>query len=208
MDQDIENSPHPYMQHWDTELGIHITLEQWEKIWTAASKTSICTTLKENLYKIMFEWYHTPFLLQKLFPGTTSACWRCNHNPATIYHIFWTCPVISALWDKTSEILSKITCFSLQKDPLLYLLGLPLQGVGKRTQKVVQSILLGMRCLIAAHWKSPTMPTIPDLINKIQFIWNMDYLMAMLHDKALPFAEDWFLWDSYYGQLHNHVETI
>uniref|UniRef100_A0A803K153 Reverse transcriptase domain-containing protein n=1 Tax=Xenopus tropicalis TaxID=8364 RepID=A0A803K153_XENTR len=197
----VEEKPHPYMQQWEKALSTPITMEQWDRIWSNAAKSSICTTIKENIYKILLGWYHTPALLHKLFPDVTPNCWRCDAVPATLYHIFWTCPKIAPLWATVSQVIVRTLCLDLPNDPLTHLLGCPVQGVGKRTQKTLNCIFTATKCLIAAHWKSSSPPSLQDLANKIEQVRRMEYLTALSHGRSLIIEEDWYMWRAYYAEI-------
>lgn len=203
MTHDPESHPHSYMQQWDRDLGTHLSIDQWERIWINATKTSICTTIKENIYKVLFRWYHTPALLHKLFPAVPPVCWKCGETPATLFHMFWTCPRVVTVWYTVQVLVKKAICLDLPSDPLTYLLGHPVLGVGKRSQKILNCIFTAARCLIAARWKDPVPPSLWDLVNRIEHVRRMEYMTAILHGTSLAVGEDWFMWNSYYKELHD-----
>ncbi|OCT76434.1 hypothetical protein XELAEV_18031633mg [Xenopus laevis] len=119
--------------------------------------------------------------------------------------MFWTCPLITTMWSTVQILVTKATCLDLHRDPLTYLLGHPVLGVGKRLQKVLNCIFTATRCLIAARWKDPTPPSLWDLINRIEQVRRMEYLTAILHNTSLATEEDWFMWNSYCSELQKEV---
>nr|DBA26319.1 TPA: hypothetical protein GDO54_010595 [Pyxicephalus adspersus] len=120
----------------------------WSDIWEAAQKSSICTLYKENLYKIIFQWYHTPDVLHRLFPAVDPICWRCGKQRGTLEHVFWYWPIIQSYWDRVHKLLQDETQQQLTLDPLNHLLGLPLTGLPKLTSKLIAHILVAARTRI------------------------------------------------------------
>lgn len=60
---------HVYMLKWKEVLGREFPPLLWQTLWTQAQRSSICTLYKENAYKILMRWYHTPDVLYAVYPS-------------------------------------------------------------------------------------------------------------------------------------------
>lgn len=59
---------------------------------TRIKSSSICSLNKENTYKILMHWYHTPDVLHAIYHSVPDRCWRCTAHRGTLFHIFWGMP--------------------------------------------------------------------------------------------------------------------
>lgn len=192
IERDLDACPHPYMMKWERDLGIKMTLTDLQRIWDNATKTSIYTVTREGIYKIMMRWYHTPTLLHKLFPqSSTQECWRCGQTEGTLIHIFWECPDMVASW------LSKVLLTEICKNPKIFLPGGKIEHINKLSQRLVNSILTAASGLIAKHWKNPSAPTERELTDRIQYFRRMEYLTAVKNSSVEQFDNICYNWDTF-----------
>ncbi|MEE6504603.1 hypothetical protein FKM82_005263 [Ascaphus truei] len=127
---------HDYMLRWSADLNVDIERETWEEIWQAASETSLCTTIKENIYKIMFGWYLTPARLNQIYPLASDQCWRGCGNRGDMAHIWWTCPEIVKYWARVQILIKEVTGLEIPIEPLTFLLAAPMPNIVRPTQEI------------------------------------------------------------------------
>ncbi|OCT80928.1 hypothetical protein XELAEV_18027740mg [Xenopus laevis] len=109
-------------------------------------KTSICATIKENLYKVIMVMYHTPKLLHKLFPDTAaSVC--CEEQEGSLLHIFWSCQKLKRFWEMVRGLVERVTMLTLGLNPLIFVLANKIPNLKNPAQKMVNSILTAARAL-------------------------------------------------------------
>lgn len=164
-------------------------------IWSSAHNSSICSSYKENAYKVLMFWNHTPDWLHSVYPNVSNGCWRCNKGVGSLYHIFWTCSVIVPFWRQLNKMLSTLISRELTLDPLTHLLGLPIRGIPKPQMRLIIHILTAGKCLISRLWKSSSPPALPDLCNRIREVRTKEYLTARIYDRLDKFQDIWSLWD-------------
>lgn len=195
MDPSATNRPkHPYMLKWEESLTQQLSMEDWSTIWLNAQKMVTCTRQKENLYKILMRWYHTPDKLHSLFPEHPNACWRQCGETGTLVHTFWSCPKLQKLWGDIEDLLTRVTNLTLSKDPLTYLLGKPFPRLPRRSQTLLNQILTATRIAIAAKWKSPDPPTLTDVIKRVNSNRYFEERMAFLQNETPKFLQVWSVW--------------
>ncbi|OCT85454.1 hypothetical protein XELAEV_18023621mg [Xenopus laevis] len=101
-------------------------------------------------------------------------------------------------WQEVRDMLALLFGTDIQRNPLSFLLGSPLPGLKKHSQKLANLILTASRRVIARNWKKLQPPTATELKTAIQDIRRMEY-MAALHASRLPIYEKvWSPWDTLY----------
>lgn len=154
----------------------------------------MCTLYEENQYKILFHWYQTPDLLHSMYPLSDSRCWRCYNDRGTLFHIYWTCPLIAPYWEMVHSLLGSILDAGVPFDPKVFLLGLPPTSLLKRSKKLLSHILTAARCLVALKWKQREPPSISELHSRIRDVKRMEYLTASLNNDLEKHNQIWELW--------------
>lgn len=84
-------SEHAY---WETELGTVIDDTAWDRVHLYMHKASLNAQTQENGYKIKMRRYRTLKIIHKFIPVVSDQCWRCEKGLGTLFHIWWTCPLI------------------------------------------------------------------------------------------------------------------
>ncbi|MEE6519461.1 hypothetical protein FKM82_031308 [Ascaphus truei] len=187
------------MLKWAADLNINIDRETWEEIWQAASETSLCTTIKENIYKILFGWYLTPARLNQIYPQASDLCWRgCGHRGERMVHIWWTCPEIVKYWAKVQILIKEVTDLELPIEPLTYLLAAPMSDIVRPTRKLISFILTAARCCVAASWRKTTTPAMGTIEKRVGEVLIMERLTATVRQKLQAHEDIWEPWSSRY----------
>lgn len=102
----------------------------------------------------------------------------------THYHIFGECPLILPFWSSVQSVLQSVLEMDLTKDPVHYLLDLPVPGIPKYANKLLLYILLAAKRVIPTHWLSSNTPTQAQLILAITQIRRMEHMTAVIHDST------------------------
>lgn len=196
----LETDKHTYMRKWESYLGAPLPIETWQVIWRRASKTSTCVTYKENQYKLLMFWYHTPSLLHSLFPEVPDSCWRCGAGGADLFHVYWDCPPIQVYWSRVKTLLGEVMGVDIPLSPLSYLLNLPPKGLSRHASRLLLHILTAARCLVAVFWKRTSVPSLLDVRSRIMDIRTMESMSASLTNQVDVFNSIWSLWDFYVAE--------
>ncbi|CAI5647285.1 unnamed protein product [Oreochromis niloticus] len=146
---------------WNEELGINITEEQWTKAQELVHSTSVCCRHGLLQFKVLHGLHLSKLRVSRMFPGADSRCDRCGQNPASLSHMFWTCPNIAIYWSKIFKTLSDIFKKQLPPDPVMALFGVAIVKYLNNKQVCVLSfITLLARRLILLNWKNKAPPTL------------------------------------------------
>ena len=185
---------HAYMLKWERELEEPLPMEAWQAVWRQAAKSSLCTLYEENSYKILYFWYQTPDILHKIFPSTSDRCWRCHQARGSLFHIYWTCPLITPFWQSTHQLLTHLFEAPIPLTPKLFLLGISQPRLAKPYKKLLRHVLTAARCLIALNWKKTTPPSQEALYARVKDVELMERMTARIRNRMDAHDEVWSEW--------------
>lgn len=189
------------MTKWEALLGHPIAYAEWKQIWERAAKSSSCVTYRENTYKVLMFWYHTPQLLKHLSQDISDRCWRCMVGEGTHLHIFWECPVIVPFWRMVESVFFQLLAIRFPFTPFFYLLNMPKISLKKQFLLLVLQVLTAARRLIARFWLRADAPTRLDLIDSVREVRKMEYLTACITNTVDRFTKIWQTWDDVFNHL-------
>uniref|UniRef100_A0A8C5LY10 Reverse transcriptase domain-containing protein n=1 Tax=Leptobrachium leishanense TaxID=445787 RepID=A0A8C5LY10_9ANUR len=190
-----------YCARWEADLGESLTGDEWEEIWEATAKSSICVTHQEQSFKMLFRWYTTPVLLCRMGRTTTDLCWRNCGLQGTFIHIWWECPRARAYWVEVGRLLSTVFQRAILLDPWDFLLSRPKSNLTNPEQALLRCILLAARRSLASHWLSDVVPSMTMVKAKVSDVRLLEYLTAMVRQTLPKFEKTWHLWDDYVDTL-------
>ena len=94
-------------EKWDGESNGVLPGEEWRGICQIQWKTTSSLIWREFCWKSLVRFLSTQ--KQEQHRTSNSGCWReCQANNANHYHIFWSCPVLSAFWKNIHRTLKEV----------------------------------------------------------------------------------------------------
>uniref|UniRef100_A0A8D0KLK4 Reverse transcriptase domain-containing protein n=1 Tax=Salvator merianae TaxID=96440 RepID=A0A8D0KLK4_SALMN len=179
------------MIKWAQNFGYNISMDQWEKLWTKDMKSTVCNMLKENIHKMMYRWYLTPFRISKMYQGMSSKCWKCKKHEGTFYHMWWTCVKTKKFWVQIHIAMQKILKTNIPFRLELFLLGIVENNV-EGVNVLLQNMITAARIVYAQKWKGEILPTVDDWLVKMMELAKMDKLTNLLRIKTVDrFYRNW-----------------
>lgn len=123
--------------------------------------SSICLRHAVIQFKIVHRLHWSKTRLSKIKPDLDPTCDRCRQDPATLLHMFWTCPKLYTYWVNIFETFSKTFGERIEPSPFIALFGVAPENIiiNKRMNTVLAFGSLLARRLILFKWKDPTPPT-------------------------------------------------
>ena len=183
---------------WEKELGREFTSDQWRKAISVTYSTTKCVNLWELTYKILLQWYMTPSRIAKFAPQASACCWRECGEPGTLYHILWSCPLLSNYWKEVFNLLSVVVGLKVSMEPGLALLSLNVEMLPPSKRIIAVHILLSARLVIARHWKRTHPPPIHEVITTTHSHVTYEALFASSQNSLLAIRPTWQLWFDWY----------
>ena len=106
-------------------------------------------------------------------------------------HCWWECRLVRPLWKTVWNFLRKLK-MELPFDPAILLLGLYPKIPEIPIQKnLCTPMFIAAQFIIAKCWKQPKCPSVNEWIQKLWYIYRMEYYEAKRKKDLLPFTTAW-----------------
>lgn len=181
---------------WEQDLKVSWDADTWYSKFQKAFKGIANVSLIKVNAKILTRWYNVPLRLAKIFPGTSSICFRGCGLTGSLYHIWWECPHIWGLWNRIFSLIRKVTDISVPKSPEIALLNGSPFGCPKHLQTLIHFILLGTKLTIAKTWKKPTV-SLAAVKRKISRVMIHEKTVSLLESSTEKHDKIWEPWKTY-----------
>ncbi|CAI5775440.1 Hypothetical predicted protein [Podarcis lilfordi] len=180
------------MIKWAIDFGYNLDYDNWTRLWNKGMKFTACTTLRENMEKMMYRWYITPVKLEKMYKTRDNRCWKCKSKEGSFYHMWWKCEEIKKIWEAIYNELKKILKYTFVKKPEAFLLGMIGDKIKKEDYIMFQYATVAARILLAQNWKTPNIPTVKDWqIKLFEYLELAKMTQNIRQQKDTKFNDDW-----------------
>jgi hypothetical protein len=96
----------------------------------------------------------------------------------TLLHCCWDCKLVQPLWKSVWWFLRKLGIV-LPEDPVIPLLGLYPEDIPKCNNGTCSTMFIEALFIIVRSWKEPRYPSTEEWIQKMWYIYTMEYYTAM-----------------------------
>ena len=187
----------PFIQKWEQELNTVWSKEQINKILRQVHQSSLDSKIQETGYKILTRWYRVPSLLHRIKEAVSGKCWRCGLEDGNMVHIFWGCKRVRPFWNKIAVAIKHIANVDILEDPALCLLHLTGSSVRSYRKSLTLRLLNAARACIPIFWKQTVIPTYELWCGKVNEIFKMEELSAILGNSEDQVKLRWRPWVQY-----------
>ena len=101
-------------------------------------------------------------------------CWLGNGERGTLFHCWWDYKLVQQLWKSVWWFLRKLDIV-LTEDPAIPLLGTYPEDVPTCNKDTSFTMFITSLFIIARSWKEPICPSKEELIQKMWYIYTMEY---------------------------------
>jgi hypothetical protein len=127
-----------------------------------------------------------------------SRCWHGCGESGTLLHCWWDCNLVQPLWKSIWRLLRKLE-IDLPEDSAIPLLGIYPKAALPCHRSTSSTMFIAALFVIARCWKQPRCSTTEEWIQKMWFIYTMEYYSAINED-ILSFAGKWMELEKYHPE--------
>jgi hypothetical protein len=120
----------------------------------------------------------TPVRMVKFKNSDNSRWWQGCAERGTLLHCWWDCKLVKPLWKSVWWFLRKLDKV-LHEDPAIPLLVIYPNDVPTCNKDTCSTMLRAVIFIIARSWKQPRCPSTEEWIQKLWYIYTMEYYSAI-----------------------------
>ena len=132
----------------------------------------------------------TPVRMAKIKNSGDSRCWRGSGEQGTFLHCWWDYKVVQPLWKSVWWFLKNLDIV-LPEDPQVPLLGIYPEDDPTCNKDTCSTVFIAALFVIARSWKEPRCPSTEEWIQKMWYIYKMEYYLAIKNNEFMRF---WGIW--------------
>jgi hypothetical protein len=129
--------------------------------------------------------------MAKLKTSGDNTCWRGCGERGTLLHCWWDCKLVQPLWKSIWRFLRKLEIDLLHEDSAMPLLRIYQKDAPPCQRGRCSTMFIVTLFVIARSWKQPRCPMKEKWIQKMWFIYTMEYYSDIKNEDTLSFASKW-----------------
>jgi len=103
---------------------------------------------------------------------------------------WWNCKLVQPLWKSVWWLLRKLDII-LSDDPAIPLLGIYPEDAPTCNKDTCSTMFIAALFIIARSWKEPRCPSTEEWIQKMWYIYTMEYYSAIKNNDFMKFLGKW-----------------
>ena len=140
--------------------------------------------------KTTLRFYLTPIRMAKIKnSGDNKCCWECGER-RTLICSWWDFKLVQPLWKSTWRFLRKLE-IDLPEYPVTPLLGIYPKDAQPCHRHTCSTMFTAALFVITRSWKQPRCPTTEEWIQKMWFIYIVEYYSAIKNKDIMNFSHKW-----------------
>ena len=153
--------------------------------------------------KTTLSFHLTPVRMAKVKNSGDSRCWQGCGERGTLLHCWWDCKMVQPLWKSVWRFLRKLG-MTLPEDPAIPLLGIYPEdslACNKGIGNTCSTMFLAALFVVARSWKQPRCPSMEEWIQKMWYIYTMEYYSAIRNNEFMKFLDKWMELENIINQV-------
>jgi hypothetical protein len=140
--------------------------------------------------KTTLRFYLTPVRMAKIKNSDDGRCWRGCGERGTLLHCWWDCKIVPPHWKSVWRFLRKLDII-LPEDPAIPLLCIYPEEVPTGNKNTCSTMFIAALSIVARSWKEPSYPSTEEWIQKMWYIYIMEYYSAIKNNELMKFLDKW-----------------
>jgi hypothetical protein len=128
--------------------------------------------------------------MAKIKNSCDSRCWRGCGERGTLLHCWWDCKLVQPLW-KPLWLFLRRPDIVLSEDPAILLLAIYPEDVPTGNKDTCSTIFIAALFIIARSCKEPKCSSTEEWIQKMWYIYTMEYYSAIKSNEFMRFLGKW-----------------
>jgi hypothetical protein len=153
-------------------------------------KYSTSLIIREMQIKTTLRFHLTPVRMAKIKNSCDSTCCQACGESGTFLHCWWDCKLIQPLWKSVWWFLRKLDIVLLE-DPAILLLGIYQEEVPTGNKNTCSTMFIADLFIISRSWKETRCPSTEEWIQKMWYIYTMEYYSAVKNNQFMKFLGKW-----------------
>ena len=142
--------------------------------------------IREMQIKTNLRFYLIPVRMAKIKNSEKNRYWRGCGEWGTLLHYWWDCNLVQTFWKSVWWFLRKLGMI-LPEDPVISLLGIYPEDSPAWNKDTCSTLFIAALFIIARSWKKPRCPSTEDWIQKMWYIYTMEYYWAIKNNEYMKF---------------------
>lgn len=127
-----------------------------------------------------------------MYPDVDPTCDKCKGVPASLYHMYWTCPSLGNFWTLVFHALSDILHHRIEPNPLTGIFGIaPDLNLHKAMLNFLAFASLLARRAISLKWKDPAPPCCSHWLRDMISCMNLEKIRYTIRGSENKFYRIW-----------------
>jgi hypothetical protein len=140
--------------------------------------------------KMTLRFHLTPIRIAKIKTSGDITCWHGCGERGTLLYCWWDCKLEQPLWKSIWRFLRKLK-IDLPKDTAIPFLEVYPKDASPCHRNTCSTMFIMALFVIARSWKQPRFPTTDEQIQKIWFVYIVEYYSVIKNKDFLSFAGKW-----------------
>ena len=147
-------------------------------VYLLLKKCSTSLVIREMQIKTTLRFYLTSVRMGKIKNSGDSRWWWGCGERGTLFHCWCDCKNVLPLWKSVWRFLRKLDII-LSEYPAILLLGIYQEEVPTGNKNTCSTMFIAALFIIARSWKEPRCPSTEEWIQKMWYIYTMEYYSAI-----------------------------